>query len=50
MAHKLRMKFEGTVKRVRKEIRTKMRKNKEEDARNASQKGESRRNAEQELG
>lgn len=37
MAHKLYMKFEGTVKRVRKKIRMKMRKNKEEDARNASQ-------------
>ena len=37
--HKLNVKFEGTVKRVRKKIHVKTRKNKEEDARYASQNG-----------
>lgn len=37
MAHKLSMKFEGEVKGVRKKIRVKTRKNKEQDARYASQ-------------
>jgi hypothetical protein len=48
MAHKLSMKFEGAVKRVRKKIRVKARKNNEYDVRYASQNGESRQNAEQE--